>query len=75
MIGTGAFWTTLAKDIREARKVAVEQLAMGQFGSHVEAMRLVGQVAGFDWVLQRAANILGDNKHPLPTQTADEDDF
>lgn len=76
MIGTGAFWTTLAKLIREERKAHAEMLANGQFGSMPDVMKVVGQIAALDWVLGQAANILGDNNHPMPTrQTADEDEY
>lgn len=76
MIGAGAFWTTLAKRVREQRKIHADCLAAGQFGTMPEAMKTVGQIAALDWVLGQAAEILGDAQHPLPTtQTADEDEY
>lgn len=74
MIGTGAFWTTLAKEIRERRKHHVEELAKGNFASMPDAMKVVGGIKELDWVLGRAAAILGDNQHPI-SQPVDEDEF
>lgn len=73
MIGTGAFWTTLARKIREARKIYVDQLAAGNWSNEVSARDLVARVAAFDLVLGFAADILGENKHPIPPE--ENEDF
>lgn len=69
MIGSGAFWTTLARAIREERKVLVEELAKGNLSE-----RTVGKIHSLDWVLDRASGILGDKK-PKPAEEELDDAF
>lgn len=74
MIGTGAFWQTLAKKIREKKKEQTEILARGGFGSDIaQARELVGNLAMLDWVLGQAADILGDKNHPIAQPVDNEE--